>query len=1434
MLKLSHRGLGLLNAQYRSVLKKCFMLNLAAAVFVLPAYAADEYKPNQTANTSGSGNSLDAKGEEVLGNLKNQMGTVISSSTKTTEAKPLGKLFINTSFTEEHYSDDILDTSNNNPGPWIWNRGEVYSGYQYNFTTGQISEVTGGVTISNKHNTSAMLGMFGGGVFVNGKEDGTKQPLLKIINTKFLNNSSSAPDETLGQTAMGGAISNYSPNTENSIINSVFRNNYVMGTDEIAGGAVTNFAIAGTTRVDVGYMQSQGNEYSNNYAANETESTNNLLTQFVGKEPQKASGGAIYNSGTFISENDSFSSNFAKGATAQGGAVYNGVEYGNTGAFTLTNNGNTNFNGNYVIGTNLAAGGAVSNAGAFSSDNSKFKNNYAKSDTKATGGAVNNSGTYVSKKESYNGNYASAADAFGGAVYNSETGNLTITGAALFNGNYVSGTGTAAGTGAYGGAFYNAGTFTAVDGNLVFSDNHAIGKASVKGGALGNASTGTAILKYVQFSNNYAENSSGDVYGGSVYNEGKITITGASFENNYGKTTSDTGIAYGGAWVNSTASGETLSPISQIIDSSFKNNQVISTSENANYGAFGGAVYNRAQGSNTSGNLSILQIIANSADVEFSNNKAVSKAKSGAGGAIANNNLGQLDITANNSHNIIFKNNEADYGGAIANMAAGNKTNNASGEIARLSVNATGGNIVFTNNSASKHGGVLFNYAMEDGMTFKSSGDHVLTFSNNTAGNNGGAIANYGGANALTGTYEQGYILLNVSDKSAVNFSGNSAGNNGGAAYNMGKLVIKTDSATGSAQINFSSNTAQKGGAIYNTAKADISGALKKGTVLLFDGNKASDGKGGAIYNEADGNINLSLTDTSKIVFNTVSDDVYNIGTITISGDLPNPVLAASSVTNDIVLPQVINNSQSQIVLNSTFAGSGTYDISNTQLNIGSTGYIDYEPKLVLKNNVVNMASGSYLNLDSADTLVNNDFDIHGNSVLNYKANAGTASLDLANTVKNAGLLNLGDGVLTDVSINTLQSENGTIRIDVDNPSLKADRIIINNKIYGTTDIRFDNANSMTLGLDERIYFAQTQAEQSLDDYKFVSKINNGLYEIGIGYENNTTVNDWFFYRTKYLNPEVVAYIDLPRSAVEQSRSLLFNAGRLDKGSCNCYRDECNYKVCNFKDLGGKDSVWATPVYRSGTFDKPFETDVKLYGIDFGYDHQFTISDQFGIFGSYRDGTYDNSGKGEGDIMSRYGSELDITSILGGAYYRKYFGDLFMTGAVYGGMQSADIKADNDISASTDGLNLGAQAEIGYDFRPTHRSVLTPSIKATYDYIKFDDLKDNSGKEVSFDAVHDIELEAGIKYEYQFNNEHQLPTTGYIKPSIIQTIANGGDVKVNDTTFDKTLENETLGRLEIGADAEIVENFSLGAFGNYTFGSSYKAWGVGGNIRYKW
>lgn len=1403
MMKAHSHTLGLLNAQYRSVLKKCFMLNLFAASMLAAFTAvAEEWESNQTTNTSNTGN-LDAKGQLTIGYLKDYMGTTVSTSTSEKNKQSIGTLFIDQSYTQELFSEGVTPEGLK-AGAWIFDSGNVYSGYQYDFTTGLISEVTGGVTISNKHNTRAMTKYLGGGVFAVGDEDATStQPLIKIVNTTFENNSASASNPTGMIT--GGALVNYSNNQDNIINNSKFSGNYVIGEGEISGGAVSNIAFDDT---DKGYLVSKNNQYTDNYAANETSSDNEQLTQFVGKTTQKAKGGAVYNEGTFISENDRFSSNFVKGVDATGGAIYNAEENSN---MTITNNGGTNFSGNYVVGSTNAVGGAIFNEGVISVSNSVFEGNYAKGVDRAAGGAVYNEGIYTANGNNFSNNYAEANLAYGGALYNEENGSYTITGSTLFSNNYLQGIGTSASNGVYGGAVYNNGIFTATDGNLVFDGNHTSGSANVKGGALGNGLTGVAEIKGATFSNNYAVNEQDDVLGGAVYNEGQITITGSVFENNYARSAFSKKIAYGGAFANSTAEGENTSPISSIIDSSFKNNQVISAAG----GAEGGAIYNRAQGADTSGHLSLLRLIARNSDIELSGNKALSATGDGVGGAITNDNLGQLDIFAENGHTILFKQNEADYGGALANSASGTGTNNLDGEISRLTVNATDGNIAFTGNKANKNGGVLYNYADEKGMLFNVSDGYELTFSDNTAGVGGGAWANDSNLNTNTGTYELGNIELAIGNNGTVQFVRNTAGENGGAIYNLGKTILQTDDVTDSASIDFSDNKAVKGGAVYNSDNASFEAGLQKNSVLTFNGNTASGGLGGAIYNETAGEMNFTLSDTAKLVFNTAADDVYNLGTITINGDTPDQ-------------PQTL------VVLNSTFGGTGTYNIANTQLNIGKANYIDYEPTLNLKNTAVNLSSGSYLNLDDGDSLTNNNFALAGGSVLNYNANDGTTSKDLANTLKNSGLLNLSDGVLTDFSINTVQSENGTIRIDVDNPNLKADRIIVNDKIYGTTNIAFDNATNLKLELDDRIYFAQTQSEQSLDDYKFVSKASSNIYEIGIGHDENGTVNDWYFYRTKFLSPEVIAYIDLPRSAIEQSRSLLFNVERLDKGSCNCYSDECNYQVCNFKDLGGKNRIWATPVYRSGTFDKPIETDVKMYGVDFGYDHQFSISSQFGIFGSYRDGTYENNGKGEGETLSNYGSELDITSILGGAYYRKYFGDLFMSGAVYGGMQSADIKADNDVSASTDGLNLGAQVEVGYDVKTSQRSVLTPSIKATYDYIKFDDIKDSTGKEVSFDTIHDIELEAGIKYEYQFNNERQLPTTGYIKPSVVQTIANGGNVKVNDTTFDKTVENETLGRIEVGADAEIIKNFSLGAFGNYTFGSSYNAWGVGGNIRYKW
>ena len=1432
MLKLSVHGIGLLNAQYRSVLKKCLLLNVMAAslIYALPASAE-----NAHANASGLYTSGVAT---AITHLEKKMGLEIGVN------KDIGTLYVDKSFENSIYSEgnDLIEGDANQYGPWIINYENVYIGYKYEDFTKK--EVTNTIEIANRHNTNGDTIFFGGGVIVSGSEDDNVETVLQVRNTNFTNNSASSSSTSKGlSVASGGAITTYS-NKDNFIKNSTFDANYAMSGATAEGGAVSNVSAkvrGDSPTVDVGKLTSENNVYKNNYAGNKTSDTTGKLWQFNGVNAETAQGGAVYNSGVLISTADTFVNNQAFGENAYGGAIRNTIEGGLSegGKVTLTNtSGVENFVGNSAKGANEAYGGAISNAAAFSATNSVFKNNSAEASKEAGGGAVSNIGTYASINENYiNNSVTSKTFADGGAVMNAVDGTITVTGSAIFENNKAQTTASEAfddtgkeTAGARGGAVYNAGIFDAKNADSIsFKSNIAEG-VHARGGAFYNDETASGddkatTLNNVEFignsviDNTTVPNQTGKVIipsGGAVYNNGKITISNAMFKNN--TVTSAIHSSFGGAFVNNSSDGS----LSQIIDSSFINNKAISKSE-ANSGSSGGAIHVQSW---QKGTISRLEILAHNSDVLFQNNSAEAVSGKSFGGAIAADNRGQLEIHTD-GHNIVFDTNSAAYGGAISNAASGiNQSEVGTSYTSYLRIAAEKGNIVLQNNTASQEGGALFNYSETSGMNFYAEGGYSVLLQANSAVN-GGAISNTADPNKPT---DKGNIRVQLGDNGLVQFVKNTAFDNGGALYNLGNFDVEVAGTTNISNLNFEGNSAKIGGAVYNNG--NFSGDLRKETTMLFNGNSASSGLGGAIYNTKDGIVNIKLADKAKIILNTTGDDIYNLGTVTITGDSSAPAVISHTYNGGTTIAAA-NMGNTQVIVNSTLGGSGVYKVANTNLNLGSTGYIDYEPILNLSDNSINLVSKSYLNLDTGDTLLNNNFNLAENSVINYKATKDKPDVTLANTMVNSGLLNLGDGVVSDVTISTLKSENGTIRINIDNPSYTADRIIISDKIYGTTNVLVENGNKMTLELDDKIYFAQTQSAQSLDDYKFVSKINNGLYEIAIDHDAGTTVNDWYFYRTKYLNPEVIAYIDLPRSSIEQSRSLLFNIERLSKGRCDCYQDGYNY-TCHFKDLGPKNRLWATPVYRSGTFDKPIETDVKMYGVDFGIDHQFNIHSQFGVFGSYRSGTYENSGKGEGEILSRYGSELDITSILGGAYYRQYFGNLFMNGAVYGGTQSADVKADNDVSASIDGINIGAQAEIGYDIRTSKRSVLTPSIKATYDYIKFDDAEDSTGKTVEFDTIHDIELEAGIKYEYQFNNEHQLPTTGYIKPSIVQTVANGGAVKVNDTTFDKTLENETLGRIEVGADAEIIENFSLGAFGNYTFGSAYKAWGVGGNIRYTW
>ena len=1070
--------------------------------------------------------------------------------------------------------------------------------------------------------------------------------------------------------------------------------------------------------------------------------------------------------------------------------------------------------------------------------------------------------------------------AAGGAIVNYSEKQANIVNSS-FNYNYVMHFYNAA-----GGAIYNGSNLlwgvTPTLGSIeatnsgVFANNHAGNEWLVNNSDVTQITSGTTTNILNPWKNNSVDTVKGDLSitatGGAVHNVGSFIAQNYRFDYNHaiGKTSK------GGAIYNDKIDDQAgVEPFGGIMDlngiSTFVGNYVgkgLAADNGAStlYGEVsqGGAIYNDGN-LNIAGGSGNQVLFTNVTSEESSDGNFAIGTGTAAGGAIYNDANGNIDAIRNNS--LFIKNyvqaleSGNSYGGAIANY----------GKIAMQ-----GG--YYDRNKALANGGSALGGAIYNGnsgtITLQIADDSEYT---SNSAKQGGAIYNVGTIDGSVnlGTYK---------------FSGNDA-QIGGALYNSGTIANTFISA--SRQL-FSGNTANTGGAIYNSGT--INNRYDANASLEFENNTASStvssvAQGNSIYNAAGGNITFTLNNNAQIHFGQ-NQSVYHAGSsFEIVGSNDSPVLLSGSQAATMA------GGNTQVLLDTTLysdANAALYTIRNTNLILSQYGYIDSlainpsaanDAALELRNNNITLQSGSYMNLNSGnDALDNNNFSVASNANLRYKNQNGNPNY-LANTITNSGrvtyygyvddsdmhvahaLVNssvldvAADKLLTNIHIDNLNSKTGNqivvnLRNSESNPSnSKSDIIVIDNEIHNTsgtpTSVVFNDMNNnyisqVYLGEEDKIYFAQTQVAQTGYDFNntFVTSAKNDNYEIKIGYETNGTVYDWFLYREytpppppvdPALDPEDIALIDLPRAAIEQTRSILLPISRTNRGQCSCYADNCSHSYCQYESANSKRRLWATPLYRKGSYDKPIDTDFTIKGIDFGLDVQPTHSDMIGIFGSYRDGTYKNDGnKDSKKYFSHFGSELDITSIIGGLYYRKYFGNLYMLGAVYGGKLDVDLKTDTKVKATIDGHTVGAQGALGYDVRLTRREILTPSLTATYNYIKFKDANDVNGKKASIGAVNNVELEAALKYEYQFNNEYQLPTTGYIKPSVIQTIANGGKVKIDDREYTDTIENDTLGRIEIGADAEIIKHFSIGAFGNYTFGSEYNAWGVGGNIRYVW
>ena len=605
----------------------------------------------------------------------------------------------------------------------------------------------------------------------------------------------------------------------------------------------------------------------------------------------------------------------------------------------------------------------------------------------------------------------------------------------------------------------------------------------------------------------------------------------------------------------------------------------------------------------------------------------------------------------------------------------------------------------------------------------------------------------------------------------------------GGAIYNaIGIIGDLSGRFIGNYAKTESASHPALGGAVYSANDLTISA---DGTETLFRGNYTEDSRGkinNAVWmqgtDEARLNLNLDVRNGGKIVF----DDEIDGGKA-VSNQIEYDGYAYDiNITGD-VCPQCTTNS---VIFNSRVNNVYDFKVDTTQVVLGKNASVNITHDYIAVNN-------PYLRLD----------------------------VDAANG--QSGRLNIGGDVIgtTKVIVNTLnykdiRGEESIVFASAPNDGQGNENSFSVFRVVGSPymwEVEY-NETDKTWGLamnSQNNDYTEDCAEQSPD----VKPTPHPMPAPGGKAE---------------VAPEVIGYQSVTAAAVAQNANLIYNVmnkvtdNRLYCPGCGFYDYYWNGEAFH--------NLWVNPVYTSLSIKSPTEIDADVWGIEAGGDLQHDLNNKLGLFVSYRKGSYDMNGDGK-HYYSTVGSEIDIDSYLAGLYYRYDRNNWYAFATLYGGIQQADIKTDDGVKSDTDGVEFGASLEAGYDYNLTDTVYLTPSLGVFYTQVNYDDATDSVGKKAEYNDLKQIELEAGVKLTKAFRLDEGYANV-YVKPSVVQTLVDGDEVNITGLGKTNTLDDETLGRIELGGRYGFTDQLSAYGWANYTFGSDYDATTVGLGLNCAW
>lgn len=772
---------------------------------------------------------------------------------------------------------------------------------------------------------------------------------------------------------------------------------------------------------------------------------------------------------------------------------------------------------------------------------------------------------------------------------------------------------------------------------------------------------------------------------------------------------------------------------------------------------------------------------------------------------------------------------------------------------------------IFTNNYAGEEGGAIYyNSAVGSTASVKNS-----TFTQNHGNRSGGAIHNGkatfditnstfdGNSSPWSGAIHNGGIMT-ITDSSLINNKATSG--NAGGIQNTGSLTIKNTS--------FETNTTKgNGGALGNTNTIDIDNAtINKNQATLGGGiysqgdtatttisnstitNNTSTSTGGAIHVESG-----ALTIINSIITDNQSGSggaIHSLTDITLKADNGTLKIANNNTqTNNTA----IFMAQKDTTINLNTTNNGLIEIEDIidgdNYNISISGDLTNYDHITLENiqniaqvdfknsinnlNTLTLDKGGVLSLDKTETI----------TTTNYIGNNGTLLLKTemdktTNTLTN-GLINVSNDVSghSNVIIDFLKDDTTSSPTDVFSPFLLAQNDDTSTSatfnvaaVIGSPYAWVAKYNIKGNETGSTWYLAvQTQQEPELPENPTEPETPDNtetpppstIPETPEASTPSQSTNP--IYRA-----EIPAYIGVIRTAIEQNKNISSSVerGLNFKKNANCQKGKCR-----IKQILPEKTAWIDISHEKSKIESPTEIDAKINGTTLGIDIHRTHKQRIGLFGSYRNGTYDFSGQGY--LLSTVGSEIKTDSVLGGAYYRYDNNNWLMLATIFAGKQDINITTnDNLIDTSTSAKQYGASFELAKKLTISQHLDLEPSLSLYYTYLDFDKINDSLGKSVYFDSTTYLEAELGLKLEYLYCR-NGCSNSFYVKPSIIKTFSKNAKTKISSLDSIKAYEDEVLGRVELGTIFGIANNLSGYATNRYTFGSDYKSYDINLGLNYK-